>query len=161
MCSSDLTIERFCVPLAGDGERLRLLYLLTIGDSHATGPAAWSRSKASLLRDLFVKAAAVVENDTTDVVIERRHSELAALVGASDAAEFLDSMPSSYALAFPATVMAHHRELMVARDLAVGCQVGDHGDVVVTVVAPDRTGLLATVAGALTCSGLAVGAAAL
>ena len=46
---------------AGDAERLRLLYLLTIGDSLATGPAAWSPSKASLVRDLFVKAAAAIE----------------------------------------------------------------------------------------------------
>lgn len=159
--SEIVTIERFCAPLAGDGERLRLLYLLTIGDSHATGPAAWSLSKASLLRDLFVKAAAFVENDTTDVVIDRRHGELAARIGAEDAEAFLATMPPGYALAFSAEVMAQHRELVAARELGVGCQVGEHGDVVVTVVAPDRTGLLATVAGALTCAGLGVTAAAL
>ena len=47
----------------GRHERLDLLYVLTIGDSRATGPAAWSPSKAALVRELFSK---------TDDCLERR-----------------------------------------------------------------------------------------
>ncbi len=155
------TIERFAQVLAGDGERLRLLYLLTIGDSIATGPAAWSRSKAVLLRDLFVKAAAIVENESTDIVVDHRRRELADRIGDERASAFLASMPTAYALSFDPDAMTQHAELIAQRELAVGWRVGDHDDVVVTVVAPDRTGLLATVAGALTCAGLAVTGAGL
>ena len=78
------TIDRFCEPLAGDGERLRLLYLLTIGDSIATGPAAWSKSKAALLRNLFVKAAATVELDSTEAMVQARLDALIERVGLLD-----------------------------------------------------------------------------
>ena len=43
------TISRFA-DAVGDTERNALLYALTIGDSRATGPAAWNSSKASLVR---------------------------------------------------------------------------------------------------------------
>ena len=55
-----------------DTERLDLLYALTIGDSHATGPSAWSSAKAALLRQLFLE---------TDVLFER------GVVGRDHAAE--------------------------------------------------------------------------
>ena len=45
----------------GNTERLDLLYALTIGDSRATGPSAWSSAKASLVRELFVKTDALLE----------------------------------------------------------------------------------------------------
>ena len=51
--------------------RNALLYALTLGDSRATGPAAWSTSKAALVRELFAKAdarlgAAAVVDDGPD-----------------------------------------------------------------------------------------------
>ena len=159
---SDATmIERFCTVFAGDGERLRLLYLLTIGDSIATGPAAWSKSKGALLRDLFVKSAGVVEFDsTTDVVAQRRH-DLAELLGEVAANAMLREMPDSYALAFEASTMAAHCALLSEASLAVRYDRVEDDKVVVTIAAPDRTGLLATMAGALTCCGLTVESAML
>ena len=44
-----------------DTERLDLLYALTVGDSRATGPAAWSTGKAALVRQLFVETDALLE----------------------------------------------------------------------------------------------------
>ena len=52
--SDEATITRFARAV-GDSERLDLLYVLTIGDSRATGPTAWSTSKAALVRELFVE----------------------------------------------------------------------------------------------------------
>ncbi len=43
------------------GERLKMLYLLTVADSIATGPNAWSDWTATLLRDLFLKVLNVLE----------------------------------------------------------------------------------------------------
>jgi [protein-PII] uridylyltransferase len=150
------TVRRFADALAGDPERLRLLYLLTIGDSIATGAAAWSRAKAALCRDLFVKAAAFVEEDSAAPVVDARRSELAARVGAAATDAFLGVMPSGYVLAFEPDVMASHQRLVAERRAAVVCETDADGRLVVTVAAPDRSGLLATVAGALTICGLAV-----
>ena len=41
--------------LVGDIDRLTMLYLLTIADSKATGPSAWSSWKASLLADFYLQ----------------------------------------------------------------------------------------------------------
>ncbi len=159
--SDSLMIEKFCGVFAGDGERLRLLYLLTIGDSIATGPAAWSKSKGALLRDLFVKSAGVVEFDSSGDVASLRRAELAGLIGEHEAARMLEEMPDSYAFAFDANTMVLHRELIDEGVLAIRYDKVDDNKVIVTIAAPDRTGLLATVAGALTCCGLAVESAML
>jgi [protein-PII] uridylyltransferase len=154
--SDEATIRRFSDALAGDAERLRLLYLLTIGDSLATGPAAWSKAKAALVRDLFVKAAAFVEGDSAQAVVVARRAALTELLGQDACDAFLAVMPPSYLLAFEPEAMSSHHSLLQRRQLAVACVPGEDGRVIVTVAAPDQAGLLATVAGALTICGLAV-----
>ena len=46
------TIRRFAARV-GDVERLKLLTLLTVADSKATGSAAWGTGKAALIRELY------------------------------------------------------------------------------------------------------------
>ena len=46
------TIRRFAARVGGV-ERLKLLTLLTVADSRATGPAAWGTGKAALIRELY------------------------------------------------------------------------------------------------------------
>jgi [protein-PII] uridylyltransferase len=140
---------------SGDAERLRLLYLLTIGDSKATGPAAWSPSKAALVRDLFVKAAAAIERGEAKVVADDRRHALDEALGAEVAAAFLSRLPEQYVLAFDVDTMRAHESLLRA-SLVVRCEPLDGGHVAVTVVADDRPGLLATLAGALAVCGLDV-----
>ena len=160
--SDAATVRRFAEVLAGDGERLRLLYLLTIGDSIATGSAAWSRSKAALVRDLFVKAATFVESDSAETLADERRAALAAMLGdAATATAFLAVMPPAYVLAFDPEQMVSHRALLARREFGVTTTEGADGRVTLTVAAPDRSGLLATVAGALTTCGLAVHEASL
>ena len=55
--SDPVTIERFAARV-GDIERLRLLALLTVADSLATGPAAWSTGKAQLIQELYDRTVA-------------------------------------------------------------------------------------------------------
>ena len=71
--SDPATITRFARAV-GDPERLDLLYVLTIGDSRATGPAAWSTSKAALVRELFVKTDTLFEEGVvvSETAAERR-----------------------------------------------------------------------------------------
>ena len=156
--SDALTITRFARAV-GDTERLDLLYALTIGDSRATGPAAWNTSKASLVRELFVKADTLLEEGVVSAPSDARRSELAVLVGDAAATEYLDAMPPAYTTAFSAEVLARHRELVVASELAVEWEELDDGRLRCTVVAPDRTGLLATVAASLSLVGFDIGAA--
>ena len=108
-----------------DTERLDLLYALTVADSRATGPAAWSSSKAALCRLLFSE---------TDVLLED------GVVGPRQAAERL-------------ALLDRHRALLEHRELAVEWGERDDGLVECTVVARDRRGLLANVAGVLTLVG--------
>lgn len=139
---------------AGDAERLRLLYLLTIGDSRATGPAAWSPSKASLVRDLFVKAAAAIERGEARALVADRQQVLAERLGEERAGALLGRLPESYVLAFGPDEICMHEELL-SRVPAIRVEHHDE-HVRVTVVAGDRPGLLATLAGALTLCGLDV-----
>ena len=55
---SDLiTIDRFANRVGGP-QRLRLLTLLTVADSRATGPAAWGPGKAQLVHELYDRTLA-------------------------------------------------------------------------------------------------------
>jgi [protein-PII] uridylyltransferase len=146
--------DSIAIECAGDAERLRLLYLLTIGDSRATGPAAWGVTKAALLRDLFVKAAAAIERGKATAIADDRRDALVERIGADRAAALLDRLPAPYLLAFGVDDALEH-EALLASGAAVRCRRElDH--TTVTVVANDRPGLLATVAGALTVCGLDV-----
>jgi [protein-PII] uridylyltransferase len=154
---SDASVtDKVAAECAADAERLRLLYLLTIGDSRATGPAAWSPAKAALVRDLFIKAAAAIERGASDAIAADRRDALAERLGTEAAGAFLTRLPDTYVLAFNVDTMAAHAEWLAARDgLTVHC-VAENGQVDVTVIAPDRSRLLATLAGALTIAGLDV-----
>lgn len=154
--SDEAVVDGIAAACAGDGERLRLLYLLTIGDSRATGPAAWGPAKAALLRDLFVKAAAAIERGAAAALANDRRAALADRIGGEAASAFLDVMPSAYVLAFDDETMARHRDLVDAHGTVIACEPVPDGGIVITAAAPDRRGLLATLAGALTCSGLTV-----
>jgi [protein-PII] uridylyltransferase len=154
----DRTITRYADEVRTPA-RNALLYALTLGDSRATGPAAWSVSKAALVRELFVKTDAhlgadVVVDDGVDPL-----AGLAALIGERAARRFLAAMPEGYARTFTPEVLARHHALLTAGDetaetvAMVEWDALDGGRWRGTIVAPDRTGLLATAAGALALVG--------
>jgi [protein-PII] uridylyltransferase len=153
---SDASVaDNVAAACAADAERLRLLYLLTVGDSKATGPAAWSPSKAALVRDLFVKAATAVERGEAKVVAADRREAIHERLGDERAAAFLARLPEQYVFAFDVDTMCMHESLLQTSP-TVRCELVDGGHAVITVVAGDRPGLLETLAGALTVCGLDV-----
>ncbi len=129
--SDEHTITRFG-DTVGRHDRLGLLYVLTIGDSRATGPAAWGPSKAALVRELFSKTDDYLRDGVVGrVVDDERRAALEA-----------------------------HADQLARRELSVAWSTTDDGLLQCTVAAPDRTGLLAAVAGVLTLFGLDVRQAA-
>ncbi len=155
----DRTISKYAAEVRTSA-RNALLYALTIGDSRATGPAAWNVSKASLVRELFVKADARLRTDVAVDEAPDPRVALGVLLGEADARAFLDAMPEGYARAFPPEELAHHRGLLTAGTPAIEWTALDEGRWRCTVVAPDRTGLLATAAGALALVGIDIDTAA-
>ena len=103
-------------------DRLELLAALTEADSIATGPAAWSPWKATLIQELVARVRGFLSGEPHE------DTTLAAT--------------------------AEQRELMALGRVVL---VGDGTRL--TVVAPDREGLLATVSGVLAGDGLSVRAA--
>jgi len=130
--ADEATITRFGRAV-GDTERLDLLYALTVGDSRATGPAAWNRAKAALVRQLFLEA---------DSLLER------GVVGAGHSHE-------------RERAIDQHRALLERGALAFAWADRPDGLLECSVVAPDRQGLLATVAGVLALHGFDVRGASL
>ncbi len=120
-----VTVERFLAH-GMTAERLRLLTLLTVADSRATGPAAWSPGKAALVRELHDRAAAAV-------------------AGRPVAPEVADAGLPDASLAGPGVVVRWQRL--------------DDGRWRAGVGAPDRPGLLADVAGALSLEGFDIASA--
>ncbi len=122
--SEETTIARFG-RLVGTTDRLDLLYALTVGDSRATGPAAWGPTKAALVRELFVKTDSLFEDGVVGVGLEAHRR----------------------------ATLERYATLVAGGDLAVEWTERDDGLLECALAAPDRTGLLARVAGVLALFG--------
>jgi [protein-PII] uridylyltransferase len=122
--SEETTITRFG-RLVGTTERLDLLYALTVGDSRATGPAAWGPTKAALVRELFLKTDSLLEHGMVAAGLDAHRRQ----------------------------TLERHKALLASGAVAVSWSDRDDGMLECAVAAPDRTGLLARVAGVLALFG--------
>lgn len=156
----------------GDAERLRMLYLLTVADSRATGPEAWTPWKAALVGELFTKVLHVLERgeltsrDASELFAHRARELREALARhpPESVEAHLKGMSRAYFLSFPTTALIRHFALM-AEPVPAGevrlhvARTGEHGVWELTIVAPDRPGLFSVVSGALAVNGIDVVAA--
>ncbi|HEX9775283.1 MAG TPA: [protein-PII] uridylyltransferase [Actinomycetota bacterium] len=169
----DLGDENLVVEVAeriGDAARARLLFLLSVADGRATGPTAWSAWKAALVAELFTKVLAVLERGS---LVSRDATELARLrvsevrrglarYPAEDVERHLAGMPRAYVLAFPAQAMIRHFALTAGLLTAEGAvrthraPTEDPGITELTIVVPDRPGIVARAAGVLALNGVSV-----
>jgi [protein-PII] uridylyltransferase len=107
----------------GSQDVLDLLHALTVADAAATGPAAWSDWKKSLIDELVMRTREVLAGrprpaDPRTTSAQRMLAEAVRATSAEGVAVLLDDDPAA-------------------------------ASTTVTVAAPDRTGLLSTVAGVL------------
>ena len=154
-------------------DRLTMLYLLSIADSKATGPSAWSDWKATLMADLFLKVKACLEADCTeetDTQGEEQGSswlreQVTSLLESGE--EFrigVDELPADYLMSFTPEMIVQH--LRLHRDQAALLQQkvllfpeDRHGSWSVLMLSRDRQGLLAKLCGVLALHKLSVLAA--
>jgi [protein-PII] uridylyltransferase len=116
----DLNDEKTAVQVAqvvGDLERLKLLFLLTVADSLATGPIASSDWKIMLLIELFFKVRRILQSgtlaspDATRRVEENKTALTRALSGAfseTEIGELMDQISTRYFLNVPLEDMVEH-----------------------------------------------------
>ena len=140
-----------------DAEMLDGLYLLTLADGRATGPAAWSPWKDSLLATLHRRVRAVMTGSEVDEVQDPRPAALA--TGTPPAA--LDALtaaaPERYFSLADADQVAAHASLLADGGRGVHVRSGPvPGTDVVSIVAEDRPRLVADCAGVLAASDLSV-----
>jgi len=151
----------------GDEERLDMLYLLTIADSQATGPRAWSTWQATLIQELYLKMTTILTRPDIDSlrspewfdqlrgqVIER----LAGRLPAEEVARRLDSLPDQHLLATPPESLAQQIVMLAelkGRPMRLEVEERDEeGYCLLTVVAKARRGHFGRMAGVLTLNGL-------
>lgn len=169
----DIGDERLVVGMAdriGSERRLRLLYLLSVADAQATGPAAWTMWRATLVARLFSRIGLVLERgelvgqDATRLARVRAEQIREALAGlpASAVETHLTGMPRAWLLSSqPPDALIEQSSRMIHFDRRDELRIhatprADAGIWEVVVVAVDRPGLLGKISGALALHGLNV-----
>ena len=171
---NDAAFIQRCAETIGDMERLAMLYLLSIADSRATGPSAWSDWKATLMQEMFLRIFPYLDfsaGQAKELVEIDRHEEQGAewlrgqvedlLAGEASPLINLASLSSDYILSFAPEKVADHIRLhrdnyrLLRQKSLVLAQ--DHGDLwEILVLSSDRPGLLAKICGVVTLNNLAV-----
>ena len=161
------TIREFCGACSGQ-ESLRHLYLLTVADLSTTSPTAMTSWKARMLDELYFASeshfAGHAPREDADRVARAKKAVGRLWTGSSAALDrFVASMPDRYVLAnSPEAIAVHARatEDRVDRPAHLVRVPSTHAGVAeLCVVADDRPGLLARVAGTITANRLEVLAA--
>ena len=167
----DLTDENLIIDVAADvvsPERLAALYLLTKADAEATGPAAWTPWRRTLIRELVAKVQHVLERGQMGPELAGRLAEgvdrlrdLLRSEPPADVEAFLRRMPRGYLLSVEPERAARHFVTIVpplgANEVrAVQHEGGRAGTYELLVVAQDRPGLLSWIAGSLALAGLSI-----
>ncbi len=153
---------------------LTMLYLLTIADSKATGPSAWSSWKATLLTDLFLKVKACLEatcTTETDVQASEeqgigwlREQVVACLEKDERVALPVDLLPADYLMSFTPEMVVRHLRIHRDKSSVLQRQIllfpeDHHGSWSLLMLSQDRPGLLAKLCGVLALHNLSVLAA--
>ncbi len=160
----DLSEERVAFRFArkmGTASRLRMLYLLTVADSRATGPLAWNDWKAALVRELYLKSLRFLEQgvlsdpgrvEELNQKWQMLREKVQDFVPPVQLEATLSSLPQSYLLAFSLPEILEHLHLAEeAKTTGFACQVSRiNGTFRMTLVCRDRPGLFSRITGVFT-----------
>jgi [protein-PII] uridylyltransferase len=168
----DIGDERQILDVAeevGTQTRLRLLFLLSVADGMATGPAAWGPWKSTLVTRLFTRVSHLLDQedlvgaDASRTAYDREQQVAQALAGyPQEVVEaHLRNMPRAWLLGQPPEALISQSRLLMEPPpegdvkLETLPQTGA-GIWEVTIAARDRAGLFSKIAGALALHGLNV-----
>jgi [protein-PII] uridylyltransferase len=152
----------------GSPQRLAALYLLAKADAAATGPAAWTPWRQTLIRELIAKVQRVFERGEMGTELAQRLTdrigrvrELLAGEREDDVDRFVLRMPRGYFLSIePANAARHFASIgpdVGANEVRTTATAGSRpSSYEVLVVAADRPGLLSWIAGALSLGGISI-----
>jgi len=166
----DLNDEKTSVQVAQtiqDMDRLKMLFLLTVADSLATGPMARSDWKIMLLTELFVKVRRILERGllaTPDATLEiqaKREALLEALrpeLPEGEILKLMDQVSSRYFLSATLDDMVHHFRMALTlgqeRHAWVLQRVADAPVTRIIQCTYDRPGLYSKMVGVLTLNNI-------
>ncbi|MGE5258022.1 MAG: [protein-PII] uridylyltransferase [Hyphomicrobiales bacterium] len=158
-----------CARRIKDIERLKMLYLLTVADSIATGPAAWNDWTSHLLREFFLKVLNVLEkgelaSEKAVAAIERKREALMSAADSEAARRDIEAafpvLTPRYLLSVaPENIASHiglfHRLELKKSDFVWDIHPSSEGATrTVTICAKDRPGLVASMAGVFTLNNI-------
>lgn len=156
-----------CARRIGDLKRLKMLYLLSVGDSMSTGPKAWNEWTATLLRDLFFKVLNILEKGefATSQAVETVRKKMSDTVGLAKnkherrvIQDHFNILSPRYMLYVSAIDIYSHWNLfqtLGTREFVWEILHDQKSDTrKVTVCAKDRSGLFSKVAGVFTMNSL-------
>ncbi|MBI3647633.1 MAG: hypothetical protein HY240_02570 [Actinobacteria bacterium] len=165
----DLTDDDLILDVAakvGTPERLAALYLLSVADAAATGPAAATEWRRTLIRELVWKVQRVLERgemgeEVAERLAERVNRLRDLLPGERDLDRFVLRMPRGYFVTVePAQAARHFPVVSPAlgrNEVRTAAWEGSRaGTYELLVVAADRPGLLSWIAGCLALEGLSI-----
>jgi [protein-PII] uridylyltransferase len=149
----------------GTLDRLNQLMLLTYADHRGVGPGIWNDWKASLLWSLYGRTRPHLGGGERrrkarngGAAREAARAELEAAVPSSQVDDYFAQMPSRYLGTTDAARMTRHFRLIQGLGASTALvdwqHIEDGGVTELTVVALDRPGLFASLAGTLTAHGL-------
>jgi len=154
------------VEMVQSPERLRLLLCLTVADIRAVGPGRWNHWKATLLRELYYRAEAVMTGRHTRAGREERAAGVIRMLRdrlADWSQEALDAHVArghaAYWLSFDIDSLVRQARFVRAseeatRKLSIDHRVDAERAVTeVTIYTADHAGLFSRIAGALAISG--------
>ncbi len=119
----DISDEETAIYMAnkvGKIRLLRMLYLLTIADSKATGPKAWNEWTENLIKDLFLKTMGILKSGElaskkTQRIIEKKKNDILSILKQTwredEVNHQLESMSQRYLVYVPAETVVDHINL--------------------------------------------------
>ncbi len=171
---NDNEFIRNCAEQIGTASRLAMLYLISIADSRATGPSAWSDWKAQLLQEMFQKVkpylelsgfdreqAGLVESQVEQGVVWLRQRVAELLVGEADLRVGIDDLSDDYLLSFTPEAVAHHVRIhrdnyRLLRQKSLVYASEKEGQWSLLIMSSDQPGLLAKICGVMALNNLTV-----
>ncbi len=146
---------------------LRMLFLLTVADSKATGPKAWNDWTENLIKDLFLKTISILTkgdlaSKKTQRLIEKKKTDVLSLLKESwreeETSEQLETMSRRYLMDVPAENIVSHINLyrtLGEKDFLWQISKEEESDIrTVSICAKDKPGLYSKIAGVFFLNGL-------